>query len=148
MRKIFIAAAIAATVVVPAFGGQANVNAPAATTSPAGAGGLTNGRGRGPAAPQGPAPKLADGRPDFSGVWQGGGPVGDLAQGMPKGVEVPLNEAGKKLMASRESKDDPEANCLPTGVPRQAPYPWRILQTPVREMRPEFENAVMQAIIK
>jgi len=28
------------------------------------------------------------------------------------------------------SKDDPEANCLPTGVPRQAPYPWRIVQTP------------------
>ena len=23
-----------------------------------------------------------------------------------------------------------EAQCLPTGVPRQAPYPWRILQTP------------------
>jgi len=28
------------------------------------------------------------------------------------------------------SKDDPEANCLPTGVPRMAPYPWRIVQTP------------------
>jgi hypothetical protein len=28
------------------------------------------------------------------------------------------------------SKDDPEANCLPTGIPRMAPYPWRILQTP------------------
>jgi len=28
------------------------------------------------------------------------------------------------------SKDDPEANCLPTGVPRLAPYPWRIVQTP------------------
>jgi len=26
--------------------------------------------------------------------------------------------------------DDPEARCLPTGVPRVAPYPWRILQTP------------------
>jgi hypothetical protein len=130
MKKLILAAAIAATAIVPAFGGQANVNAPTATTSPAGAGGLQTGRGRGPAVPQGPAPKLPDGRPDFSGVWQGGGPVGDLAQGMPKGVDVPLNEAGKKLMASRESKDDPEANCLPTGVPRQAPYPWRILQTP------------------
>ena len=28
------------------------------------------------------------------------------------------------------SKDDPEANCLPTGVPRLAPYPWKIVQTP------------------
>src|SRR5665213_1609547 len=111
----------------PAPAGQNN---PGAVTSPAGSGGLTTGRGRGAGAPQGPAPKLANGLPDFSGVWQGGGPVGDLAQGMPKGVEIPLNAEGKKLMASRESKDDPEANCLPTGVPRQSPYPWRMLQTP------------------
>jgi hypothetical protein len=136
MKKLILAAAIAATALVPALVAQRQ-NAPTPTgannaqapTSPAGAGGLTTGRGRGPAVPQGPAPKLPDGRPDFSGVWQGGGPVGDLAQGMPKGVEVPLNDAGKALMASRQSKDDPEANCLPTGVPRQAPYPWRILQT-------------------
>ena len=137
MKKILIGAAIAATALVPALVAQrqnapapASVNAPAAPTSPAGAGGLQNGRGRGPAVPQGPAPKLPDGRPDFSGVWQPGGPVGDLAQGMPKGEAVPLNDAGKTLMASRQSGDDPEANCLPTGVPRQAPYPLRILQTP------------------
>jgi len=135
MKKILIAAAIA-TALVPALVAQRQ-NAPqptgpntsGASTSPAGAGGLTTGRGRGPAVPQGPAPKLPDGRPDFSGVWQGGGPVGDLAQGMPKGEAVPLNEAGKALMASRQSGDDPEANCLPTGVPRTAPYPWRMLQT-------------------
>src|SRR5438874_13346476 len=136
MKKILIGAAIAATALVPTLVAQrqnapapAGVNAPAAPTSPAGAGGLQNGRGRGPAVPQGPAPKLPDGRPDFSGVWQPGGPVGDLAQGMPKGVEVPLNDAGKAVMAARQSKDDPEANCLPTGVPRQAPYPLRILQS-------------------
>jgi len=128
MTKIILAAALAA-VAVPVLA-QRNENPPSATTSPAGAGGLNTGRGRGPAVPQGPAPKLPDGRPDFSGVWQGGGPVGDLAQGMPKGEEIPLNDAGKALMASRQSKDDPEANCLPTGVPRTAPYPWRMLQTP------------------
>jgi hypothetical protein len=33
-------------------------------------------------------------------------------------------------MDKRLSQDDPEANCLPTGVPRIAPYPWRIVQTP------------------
>ena len=33
-------------------------------------------------------------------------------------------------MDSRQSADDPEANCLPTGVPRIAPYPWRIVQSP------------------
>ena len=136
MKKIMIAAAIAAMAVPVLLAQRQNApepaggNNPTAATSPAGSGGLTTGRGRGPAAPQGPAPKLANGLPDFSGVWQGGGPVGDLAQGMPKGVEIPLNADGRKLMASRESKDDPEANCLPTGVPRQAPYPWRMLQTP------------------
>jgi hypothetical protein len=105
-------------------------NTPAAVTSPAGSGGLVTGRGRGRAAPTGPAPKLANGLPDFSGVWQGGGPVGDLAQGMPKGQSIPLNAEGTRIMAARQSKDDPEANCLPTGVPRTAPYPWRIVQTP------------------
>ena len=33
-----------------------------------------------------------------------------------------------KLMKERRPKDDPEANCLPAGVPRMAPYPWRIVQ--------------------
>jgi hypothetical protein len=135
MKKIIVAAAIAAAA-VPVLLAQTKApeptgtNNPSAVTSPAGSGGLTTGRGRGRGAPQGPAPKLANGLPDFSGVWQGGGPVGDLAQGMPKGSEIPLNADGKTLMASRQSKDDPEANCLPTGVPRQAPYPWRMLQTP------------------
>jgi hypothetical protein len=102
---------------------------PAAPTSPAGSGGLTTGRGRGPAAPQGPTPHLPDGTVDLSGVWQGGGPVGDLAQGLAKGETIPLTPAAKKLMESRQSGDDPEANCLPTGVPRFAPYPWRIVQS-------------------
>jgi hypothetical protein len=77
--------------------------------------------------PQGPTPRLPDGHVDLSGVWNGGGPVGDLAQGMPKGEAVPLSAEGLKVMNSRQSKDDPEANCLPTGIPRIAPYPWRIV---------------------
>jgi hypothetical protein len=98
----------------------------AAATSPAGAGG---GR-RAPAVPKGPTPRLADGKPDLSGVWNGGGPVGDLAQGLAKGETIPMLPEAEALMKSRDSKDDPEANCLPTGVPRIAPYPWRIVQTP------------------
>src|SRR5262249_1528686 len=55
---------------------------------------------------------------------------GDIAQGIAKDEKIPLNDAGEKLMKSRKSQDDPEANCLPTGIPRVAPYPWRIVQTP------------------
>lgn len=85
---------------------------------------------RRPPVPTGPAPRLPDGKPDLSGVWSGGGPVGDLAQGLAKGDTIPLSPEGERVMKSRQSKDDPEANCLPTGIPRIAPYPWRIVQTP------------------
>jgi hypothetical protein len=80
--------------------------------------------------PQGPTPRLADGHPDLSGVWNGGGPVGDIAEGLAPGETIPLLPAAKAIMDKRQSKDDPEANCLPTGIPRIAPYPWRIVQTP------------------
>jgi len=78
----------------------------------------------------GPVPRLPDGHPDLSGVWQGGGPVGDIAQGLAKGETIPILPAAKAIMDKRQSNQDPEANCLPTGIPRIAPYPWRIVQTP------------------
>src|SRR4029453_11402526 len=74
--------------------------------------------------------RTRDGHPDLSGLWQGGGPNGDNAQGWPKGETIPLLPSAKKIMDGLQSKDGPEANCLPTGVPRIAPYPWRIVQTP------------------
>jgi hypothetical protein len=107
-----------------------NANNPAAPTSPAGSGGQTRQQ---PPVPTGPAPHLPDGTIDLSGVWQGGGPVGDLAQGLAPGETIPLTPEAKKIMEGRQSKDDPEANCLPTGVPRFAPYPWRIIQTPTHK---------------
>ena len=85
---------------------------------------------RGRPVPTGPAPRLPDGKPDLSGVWTGGGPVADIRQGLTKGESIPLLPEAEKIMKSRQSKDDPEANCLPTGIPRIAPYPWRIVQTP------------------
>ena len=83
-----------------------------------------------PPPPKGPTPRLPDGKPDLAGVWSGGGPVGDLAVGLAKGETIPILPEAKKMMDARQSKDDPEANCLPTGIPRIAPYPWRIVQTP------------------
>ena len=85
---------------------------------------------QGPPPPQGPTPRLPDGSVDLSGLWQGGGSGGDIAQGLPKGETIPLLPEAKTLMDARKSGDDPEANCLPTGVPRVAPYPWRIVQSP------------------
>ena len=100
-------------------------NDPADPTSPAG-GGLPPA----PPVPKGPMPRLPDGTPDLSGVWQDGGPIQDLARGLAPGETIPLLPEAKKLMDVRQSTDDPEANCLPTGVPRIAPYPWRIVQHP------------------
>ena len=125
-------AALAATVPLLA---QAPPSAAAVAVSGAGssvqaATGPAAGRRRAPERPKGPTPHLANGTVDLSGVWNGGGPVGDIAQGMPKGEKVPLTALGQKIKDARQSKDDPEANCLPTGIPRIAPYPWRIVQTP------------------
>ncbi len=79
-----------------------------------------------------PVPRLPDGKPDFSGIWIGGGPVADLEAGLKPGETVPLLPAAKELMSERKAQDDPEANCLPTGIPRQAPYPWTFATAPGR----------------
>jgi len=77
-----------------------------------------------------PAPRTADGHVDFSGIW---GPdrnfIYDLNDALDKGTVLPLQPWAEKIARERPSKDDPEAQCLPTGVPRQAPYPWRVVQT-------------------
>jgi hypothetical protein len=91
-------------------------------TSPAGSGGSTNPALIG-AVPEGPPPKLPDGTPDLSGVWVGNGPIGNISTGLQPGEEIVLLPAAKALMESRMAADDPEALCLPTGVPRIAPYP-------------------------
>jgi hypothetical protein len=98
-------------------------------TAPAGSGGANNPALIG-AVPDAPPPRLPDGTPDFSGVWVGNGPIGDISSGLLPGEELVLLPAAKTLMDSRMAADDPEALCLPTGVPRIAPYPWRIVQAP------------------
>jgi hypothetical protein len=85
-----------------------------------------------PAPPAGPAPRLANGRVDFSGVWRPGDIflIEDISLGLKKGDSIDLTPAGEAAMKKHLSKDDPETNCLPTGVPRHAPYPWKIVETP------------------
>ena len=83
------------------------------------------------AAPKGKAPRLADGKPDFAGVWSPDRNfIYDIRDALKPGEDLPLQPWAAKLTRERMSKDDPEANCLPTGVPRLAPYPWNIVQTP------------------
>jgi hypothetical protein len=82
-------------------------------------------------APTGPAPKLSDGKPDFSGVWSPDRTfIYDINEALKKGDTLPIQPWALELTKKRPSVEDPEANCLPTGVPRMAPYPWSIAQSP------------------
>lgn len=108
--------------------------------------GATQGTGatkQGPRAKAGPAPHFPDGLPNFGGdgAWYPGF-AGNIAETRWKGVksadkqvDVPFLPAALELFNQRvttNSKDDPEAKCLPVGVPRYMfdPYAFEIVQTP------------------
>jgi len=76
-------------------------------------------------------PRTPDGKVDFSGIWTPDRKfIYDINDALKPGETLPIQEWALKVTLERLSKDDPEALCLPAGVPRQAPYPWRILQAP------------------
>jgi hypothetical protein len=98
-----------------------------------------------------PAPKTSDGRPDLSGVWRGGGAAGQQARPAepPSGVPVaafrdvgsgfkdglPLQPWAAELLKKRvadNSKDNPEAHCLPMGIMQfhTQGAPRKFIQTP------------------
>lgn len=81
-----------------------------------------------------PAPRMADGKPDLSGIWLASRAIFDLSQAMKRGETIPLSPEGKAIFDQRrasQSKDDPSARCLPTGLPVRALLrtPFKILQT-------------------
>lgn len=81
-----------------------------------------------------PAPKTADGKPDLSGVWvTRGGYTGNIAKDLKPG-EVSFQPWAAELFKHRQetlSKDDPQAYCVLSGVPREnvVPYPFKIVNT-------------------
>ena len=91
------------------------------------------GKQKGAKAKSAPTPRTADGKVDLSGLWSPDRNfIYDISDSLKPGDKLPTQPWAEKLTRERMSKDDPEANCLPTGVPRQAPYPWQIVPTPTR----------------
>lgn len=106
-------------------------------------------RGRG-GPPAGPVKRRPDGKPDISGYYNSpnaGGAAfnvepGPAAVGQPATQGAITDPADKLIPYTAAAKarreellahhlyDDPEAHCLPSGIPRQtyAPFGWQILQ--------------------
>jgi hypothetical protein len=104
-----------------------------------------------------PAPRTADGKPDLSGVWEtipgrrpstpavaaegtgelppSGSVFGNIGDQIEGGAPYQpwAAELVKKRMADN-SKDNPDAHCLPMGVMQMTshPYPKKIIQTPTQ----------------
>src|SRR5579862_2056787 len=67
-----------------------------------------------------------DRKPDLSGVWLPGKNLG--LPGQPS--FQPWAQALYQERKANPKKDDPAERCLPTGVPRIPPAPFKIVQTP------------------
>jgi hypothetical protein len=98
-----------------------------------------------------PAPRLANGKPDFSGIWHtavlhqcepdtgrfcgnteiGGSPLAlDIGRDLPGGL--PYQPGVASLVKQRFSKDDPHVRCLPDNPPRTwvMPHLTKLVHTP------------------
>jgi hypothetical protein len=79
-----------------------------------------------------PAPRLPDGTIDITGPWLGGGTNQNMERdgGMKPGeLDSLMLPWARELKASRREEDEPYTACLPMGVPRHNPYPWKFAMT-------------------
>jgi hypothetical protein len=61
----------------------------------------------------------------MDGLWQN---AGDITKGLKAGSEVVMLPWAAEKMKTLKSQEDPQANCMPSGIPRGNPYPWRIVR--------------------
>ena len=70
-------------------------------------------------------PRLSDGHPDLSGVWNGfGGSGADAPNMQPWAAKIVADHR------AHGGAEDFEARCLPGGPPRAAPYHTSLFSTP------------------
>src|SRR5712671_250273 len=74
-----------------------------------------------------PARRLADGKPDFAGVWEvdSARHFSNIAADY-KRDEEPFQSWAKQLVKERRDilgKNDPNARCIPVGIPKVVPAP-------------------------
>jgi hypothetical protein len=80
-----------------------------------------------------PAPRTADGHPDFSGYWigiRGTTPIGNIGKDLP-GFKLPLTAAGEAALRHNVTATiDPESLCIMGGIPRHnaSVLPFEVLQ--------------------
>lgn len=73
----------------------------------------------------GPAPRMRDGKPDLSGVWNGNDDRN------PQDADaLPAAEALAKQRRENREIDSPSTHCLPSSMPPIGPLLWKLVQTP------------------
>jgi hypothetical protein len=81
-----------------------------------------------------PTPRKANGQPDLSGIWQVPGLkyLINIAADLKDVPFQPWAQAVYKERVENFGKDDPNARCLPSGIPEKIAVtsPWKIIETP------------------
>jgi hypothetical protein len=82
-----------------------------------------------------PVPRTPDRKPDLSGIWMSSRAKFNVALSLKPGDAVPFQPWAKAVFEERQgnnSKDDPSARCLPTGLTLRATLatPLKIVQIP------------------